>query len=39
MVFTVYLSANDYVRQEVYSYSTNTQTYDAYHYFSYMLLH
>ena len=39
MVFTVYLSANDYVRQEVYSYSTNTQTYDLYHYFSYMLLH
>ena len=39
MVFTLYLSANDYVRQEVYSYSTNTQTYDLYHYFSYMLLH
>jgi hypothetical protein len=39
MAFTVYLSANDYVRQEVYSYSTNTQTYDLYHYFSYMLLH
>ena len=39
IAFTVYLSANDYVRQEVYSYSTNTQSYDQYHYFSYMLLH